>query len=728
MLDINDPPIPNSDFDKFGFKNLGNKISGAIKDIENVDGTVISIYGPWGSGKSSLINIIKSDLELTSDYKISNFNCWWIKGEEALVSEFFRHIYSVVGTSSHHELKKLIADFGSRVLTNFSPAIGSISNLILPGSSRFAAKIAEGIGNSLKQDENLDSMYKDLRALLTKSCKKYVIIIDDIDRLLPEEMLLIFKLVKTVGRLPNFTYLLAYDRKVAEELINDEFPSIDGIHFLEKIVQTGFDVPVAPISKLSFKLRNFLTELVKDPNLVLEKHFKILYNFVIIPSISTPRNLVRLCDTLSVTWKAVQGEVDTMDFVTIEVFRLFYPKIYDFIKLNKHYLIVENFSENAYNVLRDRLPIFFKEELKLGNEDLENKLKVGLAELFPSLNVDSSYTQISEDINKIQNFLKLNHRICVQNHFNTYFEFTSNDEIVGLSDINTFVIDDESSEKVRNFIQSTLDEGRERSDPKKIMYLIQEIGNHVDKLSQTKIELVVSEILLSYDEIYEVIFSDIDANQLNLFYEIVKNFLSICLSKFEIQERSRIIMSKIGDTPSFNLCFDLARVARQQMDSGSNNADPSKNFVIVSSDDADILFSKAEQLIDKVYSDGDLINHPNLFNILWWWDILKGHDEPYCVKKWFDELTKDKDALVKFAELFIRNQNTNFQSTITRTEVSRSHFDVEKLNRFAKLSELENHVQIVINNQDSSHSNQNLLIEFVDILDQFQKSEKKKQN
>ena len=728
MYDINDRPILNPELDKFGFKNLGNRISGAIKEIDNADGTVISIYGPWGSGKSSLINIIKSNIEDTSDFEITNFNCWWIKGEEALVSEFFRHMYSVVDTTTNQKLKETIANFGSRVLTNFGPAIGSISNLVLPGSSRFTTKIVEGIGNSLKQDENLDSMYEDLRTQLIKSCKKYLIIIDDIDRLLPEEMLLTFKLVKTVGRLPNFIYLLAYDRKVAEKLINDKFPSIDGTHFLEKIVQTGFDVPVAPISKLSFELRNFLSELEKDPNLVVEKHFKILYDSVIIPSISTPRNLVRFCNSFSITWKAVQGEVDFMDFVTIEIFRLYYPKIYDFIKLNKHNLVIENLSEEIHSKLRERLQDLFKKELKLENEDLENKLKVGLAELFPSLNVDSSCTQIIKNNTNTQNFLKLNHRICVQNHFSTYFEFTSNDEIVGHSDINEFVINGESMEKIRNFIQSIIDEGRERSDPKKIMYLIQEIGNYVDKLTETNLELIISEILFSYDEIYKVIFSDRDATQLNLFYEIVKNFLSICLSKFEIQERSRIIMSKIGDTPSFNLCFDLARVARQQMDSGSNNADPSKNFVIVSSDDADILFSKAEQLIDKVYSDGDLINHPNLFNILWWWDILKGHDEPYCVKKWFDELTKDRDALVKFAELFIQNQNTNFQSTITGTEVSRSHFDVEKLNRFAKLSELENHVQIVKNSQDSSHSNQNLLIEFVDILDQFQKSENKMQN
>ncbi|WP_245152406.1 P-loop NTPase fold protein [Allopusillimonas soli] len=41
------------------------------------------------------------------------------------------------------------------------------------------------------------------------------------DRLSPDEALLIFRLVKSVGRLPNVMYLLVYDRQQAEKIVSE---------------------------------------------------------------------------------------------------------------------------------------------------------------------------------------------------------------------------------------------------------------------------------------------------------------------------------------------------------------------------------------------------------------------------------------------------------------------------------------------------------------------------
>jgi predicted KAP-like P-loop ATPase len=68
------------------------------------------------------------------------------------------------------------------------------------------------------------------------------VIIDDIDRLSPEEAMAIFRMVKSVGHLPNITYLLVFDRELAEAAVKSKYPS-EGPHFLEKIVQASFDVP-----------------------------------------------------------------------------------------------------------------------------------------------------------------------------------------------------------------------------------------------------------------------------------------------------------------------------------------------------------------------------------------------------------------------------------------------------------------------------------------------------
>ena len=61
-----------------------------------------------------------------------------------------------------------------------------------------------------------------------------IVIIDDIDRLAPSEMRLIFSLVKSLGDLPNVVYLLSFDRAVVTRSLaaGEDGVSAD---FLEKI-------------------------------------------------------------------------------------------------------------------------------------------------------------------------------------------------------------------------------------------------------------------------------------------------------------------------------------------------------------------------------------------------------------------------------------------------------------------------------------------------------------
>ncbi|MEO3413051.1 P-loop NTPase fold protein [Roseovarius sp. CAU 1744] len=75
-------------------------------------------------------------------------------------------------------------------------------------------------------------------------------VIDDLDRLSPEEALVIFRLVKSVGRLPNVMYLLAYDRETTEQAVARRFPP-EGAHHLEKIIQAGFELPQPDQSHLA---------------------------------------------------------------------------------------------------------------------------------------------------------------------------------------------------------------------------------------------------------------------------------------------------------------------------------------------------------------------------------------------------------------------------------------------------------------------------------------------
>ena len=62
MSEFDDKPIKLPDEDKFGFKPLAETIADMISNMKSPEGTVIAINGQWGSGKSSLINLIRNHL------------------------------------------------------------------------------------------------------------------------------------------------------------------------------------------------------------------------------------------------------------------------------------------------------------------------------------------------------------------------------------------------------------------------------------------------------------------------------------------------------------------------------------------------------------------------------------------------------------------------------------------------------------------------------------------
>jgi predicted KAP-like P-loop ATPase len=63
-----------------------------------------------------------------------------------------------------------------------------------------------------------------------------------VDRLRPQEVLDIVRLVRLVGDFPNTLYLLAFDRGRVEECLGES--NIErGRAYLEKIVQVTHDVP-----------------------------------------------------------------------------------------------------------------------------------------------------------------------------------------------------------------------------------------------------------------------------------------------------------------------------------------------------------------------------------------------------------------------------------------------------------------------------------------------------
>jgi predicted KAP-like P-loop ATPase len=59
----NDKPITEPSDDRFGINPFAKTLAASIRKINAPEGTVVALNGPWGSGKSSAVNLILHHLK-----------------------------------------------------------------------------------------------------------------------------------------------------------------------------------------------------------------------------------------------------------------------------------------------------------------------------------------------------------------------------------------------------------------------------------------------------------------------------------------------------------------------------------------------------------------------------------------------------------------------------------------------------------------------------------------
>jgi predicted KAP-like P-loop ATPase len=206
-----DYPLNDPAHDILGRKNFSEMLAQSIIKLKASQGFVYGLYGPWGSGKSTVINftehyIEEHNKEAKAEGKvvIFKFNPWMFSGSENLTKVYLDQLQIRLGMEDVSEnLKGLSKKFEviERSLAFASPII----NLALPG---VGSSIVNSVNQSLSSAREISNssselMKKDLfhiKEEITKTLQsqndKILVIIDDLDRLFDDE---IRDFVKMIG-------------------------------------------------------------------------------------------------------------------------------------------------------------------------------------------------------------------------------------------------------------------------------------------------------------------------------------------------------------------------------------------------------------------------------------------------------------------------------------------------------------------------------------------------
>ncbi|MEI8245308.1 MAG: P-loop NTPase fold protein [Lentisphaerota bacterium] len=427
-----DRPISCIAQDVLGRKEYAINLANAIKGWREKDSLVLGLTGPWGCGKSSIKNMIIEQLRSDNTIKLLEFNPWeW--SSQATLNESFFHELGIVFD------KKDIKDQSDKLALKwryYGGLIGmgafAIDSAINAAVQIPVSRISNFIGDMSEKAAHLHELRADLNTKTLEDIKQEIaaelkdlkntilVIVDDIDRLFPEEIKSLLQLIKANADFPNIVYLLLLDKEATCQLIEKLMPG-KGQDFLKKIIQVELAVPAPNHNDIASVLFKKLNEALEGTKYPLDEDRWGMMVSEVNSFFSNLRDVYRFCSALSfaISSYVKDGtlEINIIDLILLELIRIFEPNVYDTISQHETLLI----SDSSSAIEKENTRIL-EGIINLASEANRDTVKAFISDLFPNvqslLKTGYGYSVSFED--KWQR----EKRICHEKWFHSYFELS----------------------------------------------------------------------------------------------------------------------------------------------------------------------------------------------------------------------------------------------------------------------------------------------------------------
>lgn len=628
-----DRPLNHPDEDILGYDRFAENLAISLRKMTPLEGMVVAIHGPWGSGKSSVLNFVRHYLEEETEGELPilmRFSPWWFSGREDLTRLFFGQLRARLGDKDYGELNSRLAD-----LADIASKVPG-----LPGR-----EAGEFIADKLRGEPDLDALKEKVDSVLREKGKKIIVFIDDVDRLAPAEIRNLFRMIKAVASFPNVVYVLAFEREIVENALEAQEGTDSGRRYLEKIVQGSFNLPPVQHVDLRRMLLNRLDPLLEGPQVGLdEQYFSNVYFGGLDELLDTPRDVTRLTNALRVTFPAVEGEVNPADFVAIEAIRTFEPDIYRLIRESSDLLTGRPSEERRNRVFGNEEEARFDSWLDRVSEGNRGAIKGVLSRLFPKFAAEYAGNRYSGEFERTW---RVQRRICSSEIFPVYFRLSVPGDSI-------------SEEEMREWLALA-------DDPEAFGQRLLEFANQERRDGTTRARVAIDrlddyaheELRAEYaSPLIEAIFrvgSDLLAamegvqGMMDFGADIrVGRVLVTLLRRLDETERLDVLEEVISDGGSASLAQNLTVVIGQQH--GEFSADPSpERDRLIDEDGLNQLKEIVADRLRKLADDDSLLDEPELWSILGLWrDLTDDRDE---VREWVESVVDEsEEALVRLLE------------------------------------------------------------------------------
>jgi len=650
-----DKPLNDPAQDKLDYATHAERIATAIKKMDMKDSIVISICGKWGSGKTTFLNFLVYYLEKDKSITIVKFNPWWFSGRDDLLLQFLYTMEYDLSTSK--KFKKIV-----KVLEPYRKAFEKIP---------YAAPIIEIL---YATRGNVQEAKKNVIKKLMRIDGKIVVIIDDIDRLTNEEIREIFMVVKSIADFPNTVYILAFDKSIVCKAL-ENVQEGEGEEYLKKIVQLPLELPV--VNKLvirKFILEEFEKLFSNTPDALFETvYFKSMYYDAIDPVINTFRDAKRLVNALKITYPALEGNVNAVDFIGIETLQVFFSDVYEIIKEHSEVFClgrigtqlatsVERFHENWLSKLNY-------------DEHTQNIILNIIKRLFPPYDYAIKGVQLgSEELKEFRKEL----RVCSIDIFQRYFAFSVPSYDIADVELTGILYRTLSDSSFEEYL-IRLSEQDTGSGIAKLDLFLERLKDFIPDIPEGNIPVIIR----TFFKVSDLLLGNGEKRLSVKDFRLVIRILQL-LERYDNNKRFGLLKQCFTDGKTISLMVLMLSLLWEQY----------KRYEKTKNTDEALLTNEAQlQELNKIVVDrikeearrGELLSTPLLSNVLAFWKEWGEREE---VDSWINDILSSYENIPTFL--------SKFQTIVMRSSISDDEpperfrrFSFTTLKEFVELSVLE---------------------------------------
>ena len=323
----------------------------------------IALQGEWGSGKTSLMNVLRAKLAGTDekgkpDRSASFLRVWINTWQYALMSDPEEAIRNILlGIIGQVSTEANTTDEERKTLFRKIARVGGsvFSDVFKKYSGVDAEKIVKELsaGETVPDKSSVENLKDELSMLVAKALEDnkgkkrgFIFFIDDLDRIDPPVAVQILELLKNIFDLEKCIFVLAIDYGVVVKGLKPKFGAMTPENerefrsFFDKIIQLPFSMPVS-----SYKIDDFLMASLREIGYIDEKEERdetlceAITDYALQSVGTNPRSLKRLINYLSLI-KLIIAETndkqDDADFAAwkdilfaLVSLQIQYPKVYE---------------------------------------------------------------------------------------------------------------------------------------------------------------------------------------------------------------------------------------------------------------------------------------------------------------------------------------------------------------------------------------------------------------